>query len=219
MKITAIVNLIVQREENSINHRDQRVKGRLSLSNIRYRKFGCVNLFFVTAILFGVICVTSCYEQTSKQSITDRAQGLNKVIMCPACPGESIDQSQNQLAVQMRQIVLDMLEQGATDVEVKQYFVERYDISVLLEPPRRGFALILWVVPPLVAIVALLTLLYTFSVMLKTRRSENGEATIPLFDLSQQERVKYIDKIDDLLKTDSDNGGLYEGLGKGSNNG
>lgn len=173
----------------------------------------------MAAILLSVICVTSCYEEKSNQSMADRAQGLNKVIMCPACPGESIDQSQNQLAVQMRQIVLDMLEQGATDVEVKQYFVERYDISVLLEPPRRGFGLILWVVPPVVAIIALLTLFYTFSVMLKIRRSEKEEATVPIFDLSQQERVKYINKIDDLLKTDSDNSGLSEGLGKGSNNG
>ena len=34
-----------------------------------------------------------------------RSQALNRTIMCPVCPGESIDQSQVALAVQMRGIV------------------------------------------------------------------------------------------------------------------
>ncbi len=214
--LTCIINLIGHRATRSTIYSD---KGRLNLSIIRYDKFGFSPLFFVIAISFCVICVTSCYEEKSNLSLDDRAQSLNKVIMCPLCPGESIDQSQNQLAVQMRQIVLGMLREGATDSEVKQYFVERYDISVLLEPPRKGFGLILWVVPPVVAIISLLTLFYTFKVMLRPRGSEKEEGTVSLLELSHQERVKYICEVDALLKIDRDTNGSHGGAGKGLNNG
>ena len=59
-----------------------------------------------------------------------RAQGLNREIMCPVCPGESIDQSQHILAVQMRGIVDEKLAEGWNDEEIRDFFVERYGASV-----------------------------------------------------------------------------------------
>ncbi len=68
--------------------------------------------------------------------------------MCPVCPGESIDQSQHPLAVKMRALVREKLEEGWTDAQIGQFFVERYGPSVLLEPPMRGASLLAWLVPP-----------------------------------------------------------------------
>ena len=67
-----------------------------------------------------------------------RAQGINKTLMCPVCPGESIDQSQHPLASQMRGVVDEKLEEGWNGEQVRNFFVERYGVRVLLEPPRRG---------------------------------------------------------------------------------
>ena len=78
-----------------------------------------------------------------------RSQALNRTIMCPVCPGESIDQSQVVLAVQMRGIVNDKLAAGWSDEQVREFFVERYGPSVLLEPPTKGISLAVWLVPPL----------------------------------------------------------------------
>ena len=78
-----------------------------------------------------------------------RSQALNKTIMCPVCPGESIDQSQVVLAVQMRGIVNDKLAAGWSDEQVREFFVERYGPSVLLEPPTRGISLAVWLAPPI----------------------------------------------------------------------
>ena len=78
-----------------------------------------------------------------------RSQALNRTIMCPVCPGESIDQSQVALAVQMRGIVNDKLAAGWSDEQVREFFVERYGPSVLLEPPTKGISLAVWLVPPL----------------------------------------------------------------------
>lgn len=74
--------------------------------------------------------------------------------MCPVCPGESIDQSQNPLAGQMRKIVAEKLEKGHTPEDIKLFFVERYGNSILLSPPRHGIGLAAWVIPPIVLLVA-----------------------------------------------------------------
>ncbi len=106
----------------------------------------------VFAFLFALTLVAaSCNLRGEVPALERRATELNKAIMCPICPGESIDQAQNTLALQMRGIVRDKLADGETEEQIKQFFVERYGPSVLLEPPRRGFNLTAWVVPPLVA--------------------------------------------------------------------
>ena len=78
-----------------------------------------------------------------------RSQALNRTIMCPVCPGESIDQSQVALAVQMRGIVNDKLAAGWSDEQVREFFVERYGPSVLLEPQTQGISLAVWIAPPI----------------------------------------------------------------------
>ena len=77
------------------------------------------------------------------------AQGIDKMLMCPVCPSETIDQSQVPLAGQMRAMVREQLRDGKTREEILKFFVDRYGLAVLAEPPRSGFNLLIWVVPPL----------------------------------------------------------------------
>ena len=105
------------------------------------------------------LALTACAglnAQSDVPPLEQRAQGLNKTIMCPVCPGESIDQSQNALAAQMRAIVDEKLAAGWTDAQVRDFFVERYGPSVLLEPPTRGIALAAWIGAPVGAAIALI---------------------------------------------------------------
>ena len=123
--------------------------------------------------------LTACAGLSAKSDVPPlerRAQGLNKTIMCPVCPGESIDQSQNALAAQMRAIVDEKLAAGWTDAQVREFFVERYGPSVLLEPPTRGIALAAWIGAPLGAAVALLA----FALALRhMRRKPSPAAAAP----------------------------------------
>ena len=83
-------------------------------------------LIVVMALTYG--CVTTASPDIPEAE--RRASALNKAIMCPVCPGESIDQSQNPLAVQMRAIVDEKLEEGWDEGRIKDFFVERYGPSV-----------------------------------------------------------------------------------------
>ena len=96
-------------------------------------------LWRVCAVVLLVAAAAGCSRGEDVPDLEQRAQAINRDLMCPVCPGESIDQSQNPVAVQMRGIVLERLRDGQTDEEIKAYFVESYENRVLMEPPRSGF--------------------------------------------------------------------------------
>ncbi len=129
-----------------------------------------------------------------------RAAALNKSIMCPVCPGESIDQSQNALAAQMRAIVDEKLAQGWSEEQIKDFFVERYGPSVLLEPPSAGFGIAAWIVPPLAFALAVASLLLTLRWMRKSsaRRDEQ--------DSDDDERMRYMRRLEAATRPDSESG-------------
>jgi len=126
------------------------IKKNLSKINFDYK----YSLFIVLYIL---IYLTSCsgYEE---DNFSNRTTKLNKNIMCPVCPSETIDQSQNILAVQMRSIVKEKINEGWTDLQIKNFFVERYGASVISTPPKSGIDLIAWIFPPVVATITIIGL-------------------------------------------------------------
>ena len=120
-----------------------------------------------------------------------RAQQLNETIMCPVCPGESIDQSQNMLAAQMRGVVDEKLSEGWTDEQIRDFFVERYGPSVLMEPPREGLSLAAWALPALVLVLASAALFFTARAMTRGRRGDAERNADPAEALSDDELAHY----------------------------
>lgn len=107
-------------------------------------------LKFLILFILVSLALSACNNaQAEVPALEQRAQALNRSIMCPVCPGESIDQSQVALAVQMRGIVNEKLAKGWSDDQIREFFVERYGHSVLLEPPTEGISLAVWLLPPI----------------------------------------------------------------------
>ena len=128
------------------------------------------------AALLASLAAFGCFAGGAGRSAPElerRAHELNKTIMCPLCPGESIDQSQNPLSAQMRAVVAEKLADGWTDDQIREFFVERYGPSVLLEPPREGFGLTAWLVPPAAFALALVALLFALRRMSASRAPDD----------------------------------------------
>jgi cytochrome c-type biogenesis protein CcmH len=83
----------------------------------------------------------------SADALDEQARRVGKQLQCPVCAGASVADSPADLAVQMRTTIRRKLEQGETDDQIVAYFVERYGDSVLVEPPRRGIGLAVWLLP------------------------------------------------------------------------
>ena len=106
--------------------------------------------FLFVAALPAVLA--ACGPDTAP-SLEEQAQSIDRTLICPVCPGETIDQAQVELARQMRTVVREKLAEGMTRDDVLQFFVERYGESVLAAPPREGFNLIAWIVPVVAVVV------------------------------------------------------------------
>jgi len=156
-----------------------------------------IGLLTVLAIVaaLGTACLTA--SERGVPDIEQRATALNKSIMCPVCPGESIDQSQNSLSIQMRAIVRDKLDEGWTDQQIRDFLVERYGPSVLMEPPTTGFNLAAWIVPPVAFALAIAALLLT----LKWMRM-SAEAEREMVEGGEGEQQDYVSRIENALSSD-----------------
>lgn len=77
---------------------------------------------------------------------------IARVLACPICQGLSVADSPSPLATQMRETILQKLEAGESREQIVQYFVDRYGESILFDPPKRGFSLLIWWVPILAAL-------------------------------------------------------------------
>ncbi len=152
-------------------------------------------------LTWALVLAAACTTQYDVPPLERRAYKLNEVIMCPVCPGESIDQSQNPLAVQMRAIVLGQLQEGRTEGEIKAFFVERYGKSVLLEPPASGFNLAVWVLPPLAVGIAAAALFGALRLMRRPRAPETDLA-LESVRLSAEEQDDYFRRIEAALDFD-----------------
>ena len=105
-------------------------------------------LLVVLLLLVGGCTSSTSSGPLSLEELELKAQGIDKALMCPRCPRETIDQSQVALAKDMQAIVREKLAQGESREDILQYFVDAYGPSVLAEPPKRGFNLLVWVIPP-----------------------------------------------------------------------
>jgi cytochrome c-type biogenesis protein CcmH len=82
-----------------------------------------------------------------------RARSISATLRCLVCQNESIDDSNADLAREIRLIVRERLVAGDTDEQVVQYLVDRYGEFVLLKPVFAPHTLVLWAAAPLVLIV------------------------------------------------------------------
>ncbi len=147
--------------------------------------------------LLAALALVACSRDDGLAELERRAYEINQAVMCPVCPGESIDQSQNSLAIRMRGIVIDRLQQGWTDQQIKDHFVESYGDSVLLAPPARGFNLLAWILPP-VAIAGAAGVLLLAMRGMRCRR-ESGEVLEDV-ELTDEELATYSERVDRVLK-------------------
>lgn len=72
-------------------------------------------------------------------------------LRCPTCVAESAADSTAPLAAGMRASIDEQLRAGRTPEEIRGWFVERYGEQVLLEPPRHGIGMLLWILPLVLA--------------------------------------------------------------------
>jgi cytochrome c-type biogenesis protein CcmH len=83
-----------------------------------------------------------------------RARNLQKELRCLVCQGESLDESNASLAVDLRRLIRARIKAGDSDEAIKNFLVSRYGDFILMQPPFETNTYALWLTPFAVLIVA-----------------------------------------------------------------
>jgi cytochrome c-type biogenesis protein CcmH len=97
-----------------------------------------------------------------------RARAISSTLRCLVCQNESIDDSNADLAREIRLIVRERLVAGDTDEQVVQYLVDRYGEFVLLKPVFAPHTLVLWTAAPVVLVIG------AIAIVIAARRKRAG---------------------------------------------
>lgn len=109
----------------------------------------------LAAALGGVLCLAAASdpaERLSDPAKEARARTLFREVRCVVCQSESIDDSEADIAHDLRQAVREQVAAGRSDAEIKRYLVARYGEFVLLKPSFSWGNAALWLTPFLAAL-------------------------------------------------------------------
>lgn len=82
-----------------------------------------------------------------------RFQHLVAELRCTVCQNQNLADSNAELAKDLRLRVFEMMQQGRSDAEIKQFLVERYGDFVLYKPPVKPTTWLLWFGPGVVVLI------------------------------------------------------------------
>ena len=100
------------------------------------------------ALLASVLIAFAASAPLEDPAEEMRAQALMREVRCVACENEPVSQSSAPIAEDMRTRIREMVAEGATDAEIRDWFVSRYGEFVLFRPPARDPASwLLWAFP------------------------------------------------------------------------
>jgi cytochrome c-type biogenesis protein CcmH len=127
-------------------------------------------------------------EILADPALEARARAVSKGLRCLVCQNESIDESNAELARDLRLLVRQRLQAGDSDEAVTTYIVSRYGDFVLLDPPFKAATYALWLGPLAITAFAL-----GLVVVFYRRRAGRSEAA-PLNEDDERRLATLIDR-------------------------
>ena len=128
-------------------------------------------------LLVVVLALFASAATASADAVDEQTRSIAKELQCPVCNGSTVADSPSDLAGQMRVVIRQKVEAGESRDQIVQYFVDRYGDSILVEPPRRGIGLVVWLAPVIILGVGLIILASVLRGWVRPRRTT---ATAPV---------------------------------------
>jgi len=148
---------------------------------------GVFSIFLALLLLTLPALAVEPSEMLKDSALEARAREIGRALRCVVCQNQAIDDSNAEVAHDMRRAVRERLAAGDNDEAVMAFMTARYGDYVLLKPPFKAGTLVLWLGGPLVLLVA------GGALMLAARKRRAPEPPVPL---TEEERAR----VDSLLR-------------------
>jgi cytochrome c-type biogenesis protein CcmH len=143
----------------------------------------------LAAVFAGVLCLAAAADPADRlpdPAQEARARAIFQDVRCLVCQNESIDDSEAELAADLRKVVREQVRAGRSDAEVKRFLTDRYGEFVLLTPAFSWMNLALWGGPFAVVILGA-------GLLLTRLRNRSAEAEL---SPAEAERVRRLSESD-----------------------
>jgi len=114
-----------------------------------------VLLAVAVALALGVGPSAAHAQQPARHVDQQTVYEIAEQLRCVVCQNLSVADSPSEMAGQMRGVIKERLASGERPDQVVAYFVDKYGEWILLSPPRRGFTLLVWILPAVAVIVGI----------------------------------------------------------------
>jgi cytochrome c-type biogenesis protein CcmH len=105
----------------------------------------------IAALIAGFLTIAAASDDPAERlgdpMKETRARHLFQQLRCVVCQNESIDDSQAEIAGDLRRIVRAQIVAGRSDADIRAYLVQRYGEFILLKPTLSPGNLALWSTP------------------------------------------------------------------------
>ena len=118
-----------------------------------HRRFLAVAAAFFFAVMPSLALAVEPGEMLKDPKLEARARALSEQLRCLVCQNESIDDSQAQLAHDLRVLIRQRILAGESNQQIKKFLVSRYGDFILLKPPFKADTLLLWGTPILLLVI------------------------------------------------------------------
>jgi cytochrome c-type biogenesis protein CcmH len=153
------------------------------------RRLLCLLGLALLALSLPVAAVIETYE-FSDPVLEERYQLLSAELRCPKCQNQNIADSNAPISKDLRKLLHQQLEAGASDEEILDYMVARYGEFVRYRPRFDGATAVLWLAPALLVLAGVAIALLT----LRGRRRQPTEDAVELSTAERQRLQQLLDK-------------------------
>jgi cytochrome c-type biogenesis protein CcmH len=146
-------------------------------------------LFVVTLGAASTLDAPAAHAQQPSPDLLNHMERIAQGLYCPVCVGVPLNVCETQACEQWRNLILEKLQNGETDEQIRQYFIDQYGERVLGAPPPEGFNLGAYILPLLILVGGAAILFFTMRGWLASRVSSGMPATIPPVASEYAERI------------------------------
>ena len=143
----------------------------------------------LAAALAAVLCLGAASDPAERlpdPAQEARAREIFREVRCLVCQNESIDDSDAELARDLRMIVREQVKAGRSEGEIKRFLTDRYGEFVLLAPSFSAGNLALWIGPFLVVLAGA-------ALLVKRLRTRTPEPELDAEEAARLDRLTHDD--------------------------
>lgn len=133
-----------------------------------------VLVLLATIFVLPNLCLAFSYQAPLEDNdLEQRAQKLFREIRCVVCVSQSVNDSETELAVDLRTLIRKKIAAGESDEEIRKFLTSRYGNQILLAPPIENSTYVLWFGPIIIFVIGLLIIYFKLSTNLNLRKKKN----------------------------------------------